>query len=123
MLLVSKTSDLSHIQMWEKYYKLSSSPEFCALWVDFLRSAIVTAIFYQFVTEEIMNDVIRIQFPLDMSPTVDNNAGQKPLDFEEANALRYCGGHVLRSLRKKVNKSANPLKQQLLLCLADLFES
>ena len=38
------------------------------------------------------------------------------------NALRYAAGYVPRALKKKLIKSANPLKRQLLLCLLDLLD-
>ena len=41
---------------------------------------------------------------------------------QEANALRYAAGYVPRALCKKLRKSANPLKEQLLLCLLDLLD-
>lgn len=111
-------------RMWEKFHKLTSSSKFRAMWEDFLHLAtgIGTPIFYQFVTEQIMNSLIKHQLPLDKSSSIDDNPALMALDFEEANALRYCGGYLLRSLRSQVKKSKNPLKQQLLLCLEDLSE-
>lgn len=40
----------------------------------------------------------------------------------ETNAVRYAAGYVPRSLKKKLTKSANPIKEDLLLCLAELID-
>ena len=47
------------------------------------------------------------------------------LDYEESNAPRYCAGYILRSVRKKIDKSAHdhPMKKALQLCVQDLYES
>ncbi len=45
-----------------------------------------------------------------------------PLDYTERNALRYTVGFLVRSLREKVNKGAHPLKEIILLCIADIIE-
>lgn len=69
-----------------------------------------------------MKSVIKIQFPVSSSSSVNSSVTLQELDFIEANALRYIGGYLLRSLSKKIMKSANPMKEELLLCLADLLE-
>ena len=43
------------------------------------------------------------------------------IDYEESNALRYCAGYILRSV-KKIDASAHPMKKELLLCVEDLLE-
>ena len=44
------------------------------------------------------------------------------LNIYEANTLRYAAGYIPRALRKKIQKSAEPLKDQLILCLLDLLD-
>ena len=44
------------------------------------------------------------------------------LTYEEKNALRYTAGYVPRALRKKLKKSAHPLKEELVLCLVEMTE-
>lgn len=51
-----------------------------------------------------------------------DKGGDHSLTFEELNALRYAAGYVPRALRKKLAKSAHPLKDQLILCLLDLTD-
>ncbi len=113
-------------QMWEKFYKLSSSERFRMSWTEFLQTSIgfnACPIFYQFITKTILEGIIKTQFPVISSPSHCVVSLKTQLDFEECNALRYCGGYLLRSLKKKISKSAHPLKSSLLLSLEDLFEA
>ena len=84
-------------RMWENYYKLSSNEEFISSWITFLECTIRMSgspIFYQFVTRQVMESIIKMQFLLDYSLTVSTDSEQSSgLDFQEANALRYCGGY------------------------------
>ena len=64
-----------------------------------------------------MEDTIKTQLPMESQASEKSPSERQSamsLDFEEANALRYCGGYLLRSLKKKINKSAHPLKEALL---------
>ena len=109
---------------------MCSSMEFRIEWNEFLETSIGfrgCPIFYHFITKVILEKVIKSQFPVDPASLVhmDGNAQSTAtscsLDFEEGNALRYCGGYLLRSL-KTIAKSAHPLKTKLLLCVQDLLE-
>ena len=104
-------------RMWEKYYKLSSSQEFKASWNEFRFNG---SPIFQFVTKAILEMIIKMQFPV--APPGGETTSASALDFSEAKALRYCGGYILRSLKSKITKSKNPLKNSLLLCLDDLLE-
>lgn len=116
-------------RMWGKFYQLCSSDNFRNSWTVFLESSIglKSVIFYQFVTKAIFHQIIEMQLPVEPvsvnTVTPAATASPPKLDKEESNALRYCIGYVLRSTRKKIEKSANRMKQQLLLCIEDLFES
>ena len=44
------------------------------------------------------------------------------LSYEEKNIIRFIGGYILRVLKKKMERSLQPLKKELLLCLSDLLE-
>ena len=94
------------------------------MWKVFIQTSIgfnASPIFYQFVTRTILEELIKIQFPTEL-PSCTIQPSSTSLDFEESNALRYCGGYLIRSLKKKIEKSAHPLKDALLLCLQDLIE-
>ncbi len=103
------------------------------MWSKFLETNIGFSgcpIFYQFITKLILEKVLKYQFPVDSRAIFPNNdvEGNEQstdlclLDFKESNALRYCGGYLLRSIKKKIGKSAHPIKQKLLLCVQDLLE-
>ena len=109
--------------MWEKYYKWCSSDDFRHLWTSILQSTVGlsgSAIFYQAVTDKIMSDIIKEQFPVDQMSGASNSVNS--LDFQEMNALRYTAGYVLRSVTKKISRSADPLKEDLMLCLSDIID-
>ena len=42
------------------------------------------------------------------------------LTFEEKNALRYTAGYVIKALLRKLKRSADPLKKEMISCLTEL---
>ena len=107
-------------RMWERYYKFRSSSEFVQGWNDHLSQVSGPGpscpIIYQFVTDVIMEDMIKRHFPV----ITEEQQCQVTLDYEEHNAIRYIAGHVLRALETKTNRSSHPLKDELTLCLKEL---
>ena len=105
--------------MWEKY----------KLWVQARRNSGLTfskptlgSAQAPLYTKVMMEDIIKREFSVLSSSSCLLKA-TSPLDFEEANALQYCGGYLLQSLTKKVEKKSDyPLKESLLLCLHNLLE-
>jgi len=79
-----------------------------------------TLIFYQYVTDTIMKELIEEKFCLH-TPSIEPSFS--PLDYEEINALRYTAGYVIRSLTKKMARTAHPLKEDIKICLAEMTES
>ena len=57
--------------------------------------------FYQFVTDTLMEELIKHHFPVAAAKNEQHDA---PLDYEEVNTLRYTAGYVTRALTKKVRK-------------------
>ena len=56
--------------MWEHYYKLRSCEDFVIRWAQFLQVSVGTKacpIFYQFVTDSIMEVLIKEHFPLEVA--------------------------------------------------------
>lgn len=110
--------------IWQAFYKLSSGNCFRTRWTTFIESKTglkASAIFYQFVTRSIFDELIKAQFPIlpgGLAPGVN----QPSLNHEESSALRYCGGYVVRSLIKKVGISSRDSKEDLIICLKDLCE-
>ena len=111
-------------RLWEKYYKYCSSVELKEAWSSFLQTSVGFAacpIFYQFVTKGLFEAVIKQFFNVPSSHSSES-IQQDVLSYEESNALRYTCRYVLRSLVKKVKRSANPMKEELILCLEDMKE-
>lgn len=109
-------------KMWENYYKLRSSFEFQDMWAAFLRKSIdvkASPIFYQFITDSIMEVLIKHHFLIHMP---SSKHAVSSLDYLEANALRYTAGYVVRAVKKKCMRSAHPLKDEVILCISDLEE-
>ena len=116
-----KTVRSGREKMWENYYKLRSSDNFKTKWTTFLNDSVGSVacpIFYQYVTDCIMEVLIKQYFPVDTTSEPDVAS----LTYEEANALRYTAGYVIRALRKKIEGSAHPLLEELVLCLVDMEE-
>ena len=118
----TKSMRVQRERMWENYYKLRSKDDFKSMWSKFLHDSIAiqaSPIFFQFITDKVMKKMIKLHFPL---KSIHSEEEVAPLDYLEANALRYMAGYVVRSLRKKIKDSAHPLKKEVLLCLKDLEE-
>ena len=107
-------------QMWERFFKYRASSEFSHKWISHLSAVEVspTPIFYQFITDFIMEHFIKEHFPMMEQPM----GSPTTLDFEEHNAIRYTAGYVLRAIRSKIDCCSNPLKVELALCLEELRE-
>ena len=109
--------------MWSSYHQLRCSSGYASAWQSFLTEAVGETghpIFWQSVGDGIFKSLIKTTFPIirreapaERTPTITR---------QEMNALRYAAGYVPRALCKKLKKSANPLKDQLLLCLLDLLD-
>ncbi|SMN01581.1 hypothetical protein SPONN_2647 [uncultured Candidatus Thioglobus sp.] len=108
-------------KMWTNFYKLRSSQRFRDTWKEVLKNIHREAcpIFYQFVTEKVMEALIREHYRLDTETALVVAA---PLDCEDVFALRYTAGYVFRALQKKVEKSSHPLKKEVYLCLMEMIE-
>ena len=77
-------------------------------------------IFYQFVTDSIMEVLIKEHFPLEVACSEQKLAS---FDYEEVNALRYTAGYVIRALQQKIEQSAHPLMEELIPCLVEMEQN
>ena len=92
-------------------------------WKSFLGQNLGTQghpIFWQRVGDAILKMLVKRSFPVIRQEAAVE--GIPTINHQEMNALRYAAGYVPRALKKKLIKSANPLKHQLLLCLLDLLD-
>ena len=110
-------------KMWNQMLRIRTSPGFRAKWSSFLSSSIgVTAspIFYEYVIDVAFNTLLKKHHKIDMP---EEDSIEVDLDYEEKNSLRYTAGFVTRSLVKKLKRSCNPRKEQLISCLQELNSS
>ena len=118
----NKSQKVKREMMWTKFHKIRTSEEYRVLWHPFLQLVGITemsTIFCQYVGEHVLKELAELHFPL-----IDKTTSQsKPseLTCKETYGLRYAAGYVPRSLKKRLSKSTNPLKHELLLCLESLL--
>ncbi len=77
-------------------------------------------IFYQAITDTIMDELTKKQFPVVESMPL---LPESPIDRIERNAIRYMAGYAIHSLKKKAIKMIHPMKEEILLCLTKLEEN
>ena len=120
--LVAQLSNCKREKMWGQFHERNST-KFVSLWRNLMQTAIgrmATPIFFQFVTDVMFKQLIKCHFLL----KVDKIQAEKhqALTYEESNALRYAAGYVPQALRKQLEKGSHPLKEELILCLAEMCE-
>jgi len=81
-------------------------------------------IFWKCVGDHLFKSLIKKSFPVIRQEAEVDDTLTPTISYQEMNALRYgyATGYVPRALCKKLEKSANPLKGQLLLCLVDALD-
>ena len=110
-------------KMWANYHKIRTSSSFLSRWSSFTTLAVgrpATLILTQHLTMLMFREMIRQRFPLEKGPSTTEDL--PPLSGEEENALRYAAGYVCRNLRKKLERSTHPLKEELILGIMDLLD-
>ena len=120
----SKSIRVRKEKMWEKYYQLRSSEDFCVSWSKFISESVheeACPIFYQFVTDVIFEKVVTHHFPVKETPNKEITCY---FSYEELNALRYTAGYVIKAVLQKIEKSKYDvhLKEEMILCMTDLKE-
>ena len=76
--------------------------------------------FNQYVGHHIFKGIIKATFmPLNKSNAMSSS---DDLTYAETNAIRYAAGYVPRALKKRISRSKNANKVDLMLCLDDLLE-
>ena len=109
--------------MWEKLFKLRSSPSFKAKWSSFLLESIdvpACPIFFQYIVDRLFDSLIKRHYKLNI---VEEKNPEVELTYEEQNALRYTAGYVIKSLIGKLKRSAHPLKEEMVCCLLELNQT
>ena len=121
---VRKSSQkLNRGKMWSSYHSVRTSDSYISAWRAFLQksgNSTFSPIFCQYVGDQVFKELIKLHCPLESSEATAT--AHSALTYEEINAIRYAAGYVPRALKKKLTKSAHPLKEDLQLCLLDLLD-
>ena len=100
---------------WRKYYQYRISRIFQSLWKDFTMkylSLSAQPLFYQYVTEKIFQEMIKITFRTHKASIASSTIEE--LTYEEANAPRYVAGYICFKIRKNISSSSHPMKDKIL---------
>lgn len=107
-------------RLCEGYFKARSSDHYRAMWMQFISTSIhagACPVLYQAVTDRIMEQLIKVHFPLQ---TANSSQLVPSLDHIEKNVVRYMAGYVIHALMKKTSRTSHPMKEELMLCLTEL---
>ena len=101
-------------KMWRAYHQLRTAVTFRNDWKVFLHNSIsqqAHPAFYQHVTSMVFKELMKTEYPL--SPPDIAEHPDRPLTFEERNALRFVAGYVCRKVRTKLEATSLPEKEEL----------
>ena len=76
------------------------------------------SIFYQIVTDYIMQILVMLHYPLEHEFAEEEDS----LDYEERSGLRYTAGYTIRALLKKVEQSKSKQSEELK-CLEEMIDN
>ena len=105
-------------KMWRAYHRLRTAVSFRNDWKVFLHDSIsqqACPAFYQHVTSIVFKELMKAEFPLPPPDIAEHP--DRPLTFEERNALRFVAGYVCRKVRTKLEVSSIPEKEEMVLCI------
>ena len=89
-------------RMWKSYHCLRTSVTFCKDWKEFLYNSIghqANPIFFQFVSLTVFKELIKVEFPIPPSDIAEHP--DRPLTFEEQNAIQFVAGYICRKVRRR----------------------
>ena len=106
--------------MWGKFFAVRSSSAFISRWVAFLEGAGVstTPLLHQHLTDLVFRAIVTMNSDIQHP----GEAAIPAVTQTEGNALRHAAGYVCRHLKVKLEKSNNPLKEDLIQCLKCLTQ-
>ena len=111
----------SRAKMWASYHSLRTSDEYQQMWEMFLlnsvKAPIFCPIFCQYMGHHLFRHLVLSQ------TSVQRCTSQlltTELTYEELNGLRYAAGYVPRALMKKISRSKDSNRTDILQCLRDL---
>ena len=96
------TTQLRKERMWGAYHQLRTAKTFVNDWRTFLADSVhqkAFPVFFQFVTQTIFKWLMKVQYPL--ADRTATETPERPLTYQEQNALRYVAGYIVRKLRTR----------------------
>ena len=112
--------------MWSDYHHLISSKEFKENGTAFLKEMRINSHFslYQFISMKLMDSLIMQQLPLPCASSSNPSLGPELTTVEEnAHALRYVDGYVVKHTRDKIKSIGHTMQETLLHGLDELCSS
>ena len=113
---------LQRAKIWESYFYIRSQETFINLWTIFLNAAnspVGTPVLYQHITDLIFEELLQEKYVVSASASKGSIAS---VTHDEANTMRYVAGYMCRHLRKKIEASSHPLKEEMVLCLMTMVK-
>lgn len=122
--LLNPTGKVLHRdKLWQSYFYIRSKETFINRWTVFLCSAnspVGSPVLYQHLTDLVFKELLHLKYSVVAKDP--ENASTSPLTYNEVNALRYAAGYVCRHIRKKVEASNHPLKEEMVLSLMTMVK-
>ena len=116
-----KIRDKSRAKMWASYHSVRTSDEYQQMWEMFLLNSVKAPIFCPMFCQYMGHHLFR---HLVLSQTSFQRCTSQllttELTYEELNGLRYAAGYVPRALMKKISRSKDSNRTDILQCLCDL---
>ena len=106
---------LNKEKMWKAMFYFCSSTAFVTRWVSFLQHSgpVPTPILYPHLTDVVLRKLIHNHYKI---PAMQQSSSTPALSSNEGNVLRYAAGYIIRHVFKKIEKSTNSLKDDLISC-------
>ena len=120
-----KSASINRERMWRAYHHLRTSDGYIRQWHKLLQAAGISeksSMFLQSTGDQVFKALVKMHHPLTEEESSSGHPAKQHLTYMETNAVRYAAGYIPRSLKKKLAKSTNPLKDDLLLCLTQLID-
>ena len=115
--------------MWRKFHEIRGSPACDNLWKILPPACTISTndpMFQQMMLTGVLERLIKRMFPVAACATVLGGADEEQptisLSEKDEKVIRYVAGYVPVSLRKKLERSANPHKEEFIVCLWSMCE-
>ena len=99
---------------WSSYQRLRTSDTFVKSWKDFIQKTVnlkAFPAFYQFVTQNIFDYLIKLEFPVNGAVSVSDSECVRPLTDEKRCALQYVAGYIIRTVYEKIESGSHQKKE------------